>query len=251
MFLNSLLNFKGENSRKWSSVIAISISGFLSVTNVYATEVHSDVEFGFVGGTIEIEPSAEGFVFEADFLEAAPFTETDDPGFNSDEFFAENGFGAATPGTFVGFNVLGPLQYWDGDSFESVGSASISISDVQGPADVSVIDGSTTTDLASFSGGLENILGQADGLGLIHNHLDFELFNGVLGAYGILMSLTTDQAGITDSITFGLFFNNGLGELAFEEGVEAFNAQVVPIPAGVWLFASAIGLLLPRARKQS
>ena len=64
-----------------------------------------------------------------------------------------------------------------------------------------------------------------------------------------MLSLTTDQAGIEDSVKFGLFFNNGLGEEAFEEGVDAFNAQVVPVPAAAWLLMSALGVVAARKRR--
>ena len=252
MFSEILSDLRFLNSKKRSLIIILSLFGLMAaIPSVYAQEAHSDVEFGFIGGEIEIEPSAEGlFVFESDLADEPPAEATEDPGFNNDEFLPGGG---ATPGSLLGFNVLGPLFFWDGDSFEDPGTATISITDVQGPVpDVSVISGSTSSDLASFlAGSLENIIGQADALGGIHSHVDFELMNGAMGAYGLLMSLTTDQVGIADSRNFGIFINNGLGDVLFEAGAEAFNAQVVPIPAGVWLFASAIGLLLPRTRRKS
>ena len=229
----------------------------LATTAQASEEHHGDVEYLFENGTIEIEfPEEDGstlYVYESDFDELMPFDYTDDPGFDNEEFVLDpmNPRGGATPGSILAFNILGPLVFWDGDSFEDPGLANIEIQD-RAPASPNIlIDSATATVLADLTPGSEtNVIGLADALGVVHEHVEFFLNNGELGAYGLLMSLTTDQSGISDSQRFGILFNNGLSEMDFEEGVEAFNAQVVPVPAAAWLFASALGAMGFRVRQK-
>lgn len=259
MSLNFINNLDGKLAFAMKSFVLFSA---MALTHAYADEDdhdhdheeehghgHSDVEFLFTGGEIEIEFSDPGFrVFEGDIDEG----QTDDPGFNNDEFLGTGDVPAQ--GSILAFNVLGPLVFWDGDSFEDAGLASLTILDASFNAlnpdssDISTITGTTVSDIADFNIPT-NYIGTADASGEIHQHIDFILTDGDIGAYGIMMSLTTDEAGIDDSAMFGLFFNNGLGEEAFEEGVDAFNAQVVPVPAAAWLFMSAIGLVAARSRR--
>ena len=106
--------------------------------------------------------------------------------------------------------------------------------------------------MVSFTtGAWENIIAQADSFGEIHAHIDFTLAGGALGAYGVMLSLATDQAGVADSLPFAILFNNGLEEDLFEAGVEALNAQVVPLPAAAWLFLGAVGLMGSRLRSRN
>ncbi len=235
-----------------SLVAAICALGLLPINSALATEVHSDVEYEIVDGKIEFELPEPGlFVFEGDFnspeIDDQPNGKTEDPGFDNEEFPLSS---RLANGSFLGFNILGPLSYWDGTQFLDPGSATITIDDNGFPSTASVISSSTVSDLAGYLSGMEeNIIGQAGIDGVVHEHVDFTLNNGLTGAYGLLMSLTTDQSGIMDSHTFGLFFNNGLSEELFEAGVDAFNSTVVPIPAGIWLFLSAIaGLMFNRTR---
>ena len=241
-----------SNLKKWLPLAFAGAAALSLSSTAFASEEHSDVEFLFTGGAIEIEwPLEDGspiFVFESDFNEGLTPGLIDDPGFNNDEFLGTSDL--PMPGSILSFNVLGPLVYWNGSSFADPGSASIEITDVL--TGVSTIDGSTISDLASFTpGSLENSIGQANAIGEIHQHIDFQLFNGATGAYGLTMSLTTDEAGIADSRTFGIFFNNFLSEEDFEAGVEAYNATIVPVPAGVWLFATALGFLIPRFKQKT
>jgi len=209
---------------------------------------HSDIEFEFASGMIEIEFASPGMVvFESDFNEEIPMGVTDDPGFDNEEKPAGV---RPTAGSLLGFDVLGPLAFWNGTAFADAGSASITIEDAL--FNELIVSSATTALLADFTTGSEtNIIAQADPFGIVHEHVDFALNDGALGAYGLVLALTTDEAGVADSRRFGIFFNNGLEEAAFELGVDAFNAQVVPLPAGVWLFGSGLGLLFARARRAS
>ena len=84
---------------------------------------HSDIEFTYVDGIIEIEPGAEGLVFEGEFGTGAFSRQASEPGFDSE---AAEGLGIG-PGDVIGFNVLRELLYWDGNDFVSPGDAFITI----------------------------------------------------------------------------------------------------------------------------
>ncbi len=249
--MNHILSKIFDNiSYSYLNWCAVCLVGFLTISNANAMPVHghSDIEFEFVGGGIEIEFAQPSFfIFEGDFNGGLIPGLTDDPGFNNDEFVGTGN--TPLPGSFLGFNVLGPLSFWNGTEFASAGSASIDINDVAGHT--STISSSTSSDLASFSSPFENIIGVASATGEIHQHIDFVLNSGITGAYGLLLSLTTNQIGITDSQIFGIFFNNGLDQVLFEAGVDAFNASVVPVPAAVWLFASALVALVTMRRQKA
>lgn len=199
-----------------------------------AQHEHSDVDFEYDGGMIAIEFGDEGQVFEADFEASGLFEQTSDaPGFDSEEL--PNGL---MPNDLIGFNLLGPLVYHDGNAFASVPTgAAIQIADALN--DVVTVEGSTTTG--------SGVVGQAGdsggGRGDIHAHIDFTLTPDTLdapefGAYGFLMELTTDRNGIANSDPFYIVFNFGLEEDEglpgphFHDAVEDF-AAAVPEPGSL------------------
>ena len=193
-------------------------------------EVHSDVEFAYVDGAIEVEPGAEGLVFEGEFGEEAFANFASEPGIASE---IEEGAGI-NPGNIIAFNVLDSLFYWDGSQAASAGDATVTISAAGGSADV-VVSASSTLQLANFSVPA-NLLGQAGDDGDFHVDPGFTISDGAaVGAYGLILSLSTDDAaGIGDSEALGIFLNNGLEEEMFEAGVEAFAASV-PEPTSLML----------------
>ena len=200
-------------------------------------EGHSDIEFSYVGGAIDVEPGGEGFVFEGEFGEGAFANSASEPGFASEP---EEGLGI-NANNIIGFNVLDALFYWDGMQFASPGDASITIAGVGGAADT-VVSSSSGVQLADFNMPL-NLVGQADDGGDFHTDLDFTMSAGApVGGYGLVMSLSTDDAsGIADSNPIGIFLNfGGLDEEMFEAGVEAFGA-VVPEPTSMMLLG--LGLM--------
>ena len=207
-------------------------------------EAHSDVEFSYVDGAIEVEAGAEGFVFEGEFGEEAFANFAGEPGIASE---VEEGAGI-NPGDIIGYNVLGSLFYWDGTQAVSPGDASIAIDGAGGSADT-IVSGTTGVQSVNFADPA-NLIGQADADGDFHVDPGFTISDGApAGGYGLVLSLSTDEAGIADSNPFGIFLNFGLEEEAFEAGVEAFGASV-PEPSTFLLGALALlGIGLVKRRR--
>lgn len=193
-------------------------------------EVHSDVEFAYVDGAIEVEPGEEGFVFEGEFGEDAFANFASEPGIASE---IEEGAGI-NANNIIGYNVLSDLFYWNGTEVASAGGATVTIASAGGSADA-VVSSSSGLQVANFMTPA-NLLGQAGDDGDFHVDPGFTISDGApAGGYGLILSLSTDDAaGIGDSNPFGVFLNFGLEEEAFEAGVEAF-AESVPEPSSSML----------------
>ncbi len=215
---------------------------------------HSDVEFGYDGGMIDIEFGAEGRIFEGDFVVGGLFDRTtDDPGWAS-ELSEGLGIGA---GDLVGYNVLENLFYWDGTA-EAATTASITFDHFPAIADNVVSQSGSTSANVSFTGTLTNVIDQADGAGEFHQHIDWSLSAGSpTGAYGVLLDLETDAAGIANSESFGVIWNFGLNDTQFEAGVDHFvttrnlSISAVPEPGSAMLLLAggASAMLLRRRRR--
>lgn len=208
-----------------------------------AQHEHSDVEFVFTDGKIDIEFGDEGQVFESEFdIDGTLEQETDDPGFASE---TAEGLGVE-PNALIDYDVLGPLMYHNGSGFATVpAGAQLVIGD--NPSGELVVDAAT---VGPISG--PGAIAQADSSGDVHTHIDFRLepltlSTGDYGAYGVLMQLTTDHAGVAASDPFFLVFNFGLEEEEFEGAVGAFAAMVPEPATGFWL---AVVLLGPWFRRR-
>lgn len=206
---------------------------------------HSDVEFSYVDGAIEVEEGEEGFVFEGEFGEGAFANFASEPGIASE---VEEGAGI-NPGNIIAVNVLDNLFYWDGSQIASPGTATITISGAGGSADVivSATSGYQGADFMTPVG----LLGQAGADGDFHVDPGFTISDGAAaGGYGLILSLSSDDAsGIEDSNRFGIFLNFGLEEEMFEAGVEAF-AATVPEPSATCLLACGLAGLGILRRKR-
>lgn len=222
---------------------ALILFTFSAVT--FAQEhAHSDVEFEYADGAIEIEPGEEGFIFEGEFGEDAFANFASEPGIASE---LEEGAGINS-GDIIGFNVLENLFYWDGSQVASPGAATISIAGVGGSPDA-VVSGSSGLLPVDFTAPL-NLLGQAGADGDFHVDPGFTISDGApAGGYGLILSLSTDEAGIADSQPFGIFLNFGLEEEMFEAGVESF-ATSVPEPSSLMLVVFGVAGLGVLRRKR-
>ncbi len=208
-----------------------------------ASAQHSDIEFGYDGGKIEVEFGSEGPIFESEFPTSGIFEQnTDDPGLATNE--AEGLVVGA--GDSIDYNILGPLMYHNGTGFAPVpAGAGIIIGD--NPSGTIRIDGST---VGPVSG--PGLISIADVDGDVHSHIDFtldppSLGAGEYGSYALKMELTTDGTGVGNSDPFFIVFNFGLDEGTFEETVEAF-AAAIPEPGTMVL--SALGGLVLMARRR-
>lgn len=231
--------------KKFFAATVVLLSAMTATSMAQDEEPHSDVEFAYVDGAIEVEPGEEGLVFEAEFGEDAFANFASEPGIASE---IEEGAGI-NAGNVIGFNVLDKLFYWNGSEAVSPGDATVTIAGAGGSADV-VVSGTSGIQLADFMTP-SNLLGQADADGDFHVDPGFTISDGAAaGGYGLVLSLSTDDAGgIADSEPFGIFLNFGLEEEAFEMGVEAF-AAAVPEPSSLMLLSfAAVGLAAVRRRR--
>lgn len=233
--------------RYFTLTLAVCFGALLSAAPTHAQHDHGDIEFTYANGRIEIEFGHEGAVFEGEIDATGGFAnETHDPGFGSE---VEEGLGV-NPDDLIGYNVHGPLLMWDGTQFVSAGGASMTIEDALSDT---LITANSGDDLAEFTTP-NNVIAQADDAGDVHAHVEFVLSDATPGAaYGVILSLATDEPGIADSAPFGILFNYGdegataMDHELFEDGVEALAARVVPEPSSLLLMAGA--LLLPLGRR--
>jgi hypothetical protein len=201
----------------------------LALAGVARAQHAGDVTFQYDGGGISILAGVEGLKFEGDFPTSGIFARfASDPGFISE---LDQGLGI-NGGDIVSYNVLNNLYFWSAatQDFADPGAATITIDNAVGG---DTVVGGSTGEIAP--GG---IIGQADGSGNFHAHVDYTLSLGAaFGAYGMLWELDTDEPGIADSDPFFLVFNYGLSEEDFETAVDAF---AVPEPS-TWLLAAMAG----------
>lgn len=211
-----------------------SIAGLLLLLGPYAVQAqHSDIDFEYEmelgGGHIHIDG---GPVFEAAMPTTGIFARrTSDPGFES-----HVPIGA---GDVISYNVLDNLYYWNPttQAFADPGLATITI------------DNAIASDTMVGAGtGIQipgGVIGQAGSLGDFHSHVDFELSSSAaFGAYGLLLELATDQAGIANSDSFFVVFNYGVDETTFDlMALPAFE-QVLAVPEPSSLVLSSFGIAL-------
>ena len=184
-----------------TSIVLLSIA---SIAYAQDDHGHSDVEFSYENNMIHVEPSAEGLIFEGEFGTGLFSNVATEPGFASEP---EEGQGIGAD-DLIGFNVLGPLTYWDGTSFQSPGETTLTIAGVGAASDV-VVSATSEIQLADFMAPA-NLIGQADAMGEFHSDLSFTISAGApIGGYGLMLSLSTDGEGIADSDPFGVFLNFG------------------------------------------
>lgn len=226
------------------------------VLSVDVQAQHSDIEFGYAGGKINVGFGPEARVFEASIPTAGiGARQTSNPGMAADE--PAEGF-ILNPNDWIGYNIHGPLFYWNGTAEAAVAGTTTLFIDGLG-TDLTVSN-ATGTSLSSFVVGSERqLIGQAAGPGAqageFHSHVDWTLSNTApLGAYGVLMSLSTDEPGIANSDIFGVMFNFGLTDAQFEAGVDHFvdtRNLAVPEPSSLALLFASSGLVFWRRHRRS
>jgi len=194
-----------------------------------------DVEMSIVNSQIVLNGHAAtqfgtGFkIFEGDFgdLAGGPFR-TDDPGYDSET-------GTFVPGTFITYNTVGSLRFWNGGTWGLAGAERVRLDGNLG--EESFYSGTGT------SGDLTGLVGVAGNSGVIHEHLDMVVsrVGGGIPAIGSYMfQLYLGGTNLTASDTFLMVLNRGLSEQSFEQSVQAL---AVPEP-GTWLmWLAGVGLV--------
>lgn len=205
-----------------------------------------DIELSVVNGKIvtsgghHTEYGTGYGIFEGDLdtLLGGPRWRTTDPGFDSEA-------GTFAPSDMLYFAPVGSLGFWDGDSWESPGSAVLIVRDS--------IDGTATYSGTGFttSDGFDGFISDGGATGSIHQHITFTLQASPLtpgpavGAYRIALQLTSPS--YTSSDPFWIVFNRGLGEEAFEESAHVMS---VPEPETYALMALGLGFVAFVARRR-
>ena len=217
--------------RKFIAPVAL----VLSLGQAQAQLHEGDVEMSIVSGKIVVDGHATtqfgtGFkIFEGDFgdISGGPFS-TDDPGYDSAP-------GTFVPGTFITYNTVGSLWFWDGGTWGLAGAERVRLDGNLG--EESFFSGIGT------SGALTGLVGVAGNSGVIHEHLDMMVsrVGGGLPAIGSYMfQLYLTGTNLTASDTFLMVLNRGLSEQSFEQSVQAL---AVPEP-GTWLmWLMGVGLV--------
>lgn len=171
----------------------------------------------------------------------------EDPGFHP---LAGSGF---TPGSLVGFNLIAPLQFWDGAGTPAFSTTPAGETMSLAFGSSSVIAGGSVPSPAGFNFGLIDPNGEFD------DHLNTSLLNGTLatpteGIYLLSMVVTSSDTSLIPSEPIYLLFANGELEEQLD-GAREFvrdtfapdtNLPVVPEPSALGLLAGAAILGLRR-----
>jgi len=189
---------------------------------------HSDVFFRYVDSKIEIEPQGGRLVIPAAFPDSGFFAQaSSNPG-----FFSETDIGGGTgPSDIITYNVLDDLLFWTDGEFQEPNVAT-EVRIINNPSFVgeTVIGANTGQQLGTFAP-LTNSIGQSSG-GEFHSHIDFRLEPNPAdgdsddpppaGAYGLKLSLRSDNSDIADSDPFLIVYQFGIEDETFEASLDSF-----------------------------
>jgi len=219
--------------RKFIAPVALVLS--LGQAQAQAQLHDGDIEMSVVSGKIVVDGHATtqfgtGFkIFEGDFGDFAGGPhETDDPGYDSAP-------GTFLPGTFITYNTVGSLWFWNGRNWGLAGAERVRLDGNM--FEESFFSGTGT------SGDLTGLVGVAGNSGVVHKHLDMVVSRvgvGVPTTGSYMFQLFLTGTALTASDSFLLVLNHGLSEENFEMSVQAL---AVPEP-GTWLmWLAGVGLI--------
>ena len=201
---------------------------------------HSDVQFSYVNQRIEVQPQdPRGLVFAGNFPTSTierQFTTL--PGFASE---TDVGLGIGG-GDQIVYNVLDNLLFWDGNDFAAPANGTqIRVKNNPPSIPDTFVTPTSGEQLGSFSPPL-NRIGAAGSSGDFHVDLQWFLEPNTapsppppeLGAYGVKLTLSTDEPGIGDSDPLFMVFNFGLDHNSYDAALGAFAGLLtVPDPNAI------------------
>ncbi len=214
--------------------------GWFQVGNATGQLVsHSDLFFTYGTSKIEIATQQGQTVIAQTFPDTGFFAQANsNPG-----FYSESGVGGGTgPNDILAYNVLDELVYWSEGEFSPV-MPETQIRIVNNPTTVehTIVGAGTGVQRASFSP-LRNSIGQSNGAGEFHAHVDFRLeplmdrseLVPAPGVYGLKMSLSSENPLVAESDPFFIVFRFGIEETAFAEALDDFDTLL-------WKSSSLLG----------
>lgn len=196
---------------------------------------HSDVFFTYGETKIEVADQEGRLAIPQIMPNSGFFAQANtNPG-----FFSERDLGGGTGSNdIVGYNVLDDLMFWaDGTFATPRPDTEIRIINNPGTVDDTIIGTGTGEQRAAFDN-LRNSIGQSSDAGDFHSHVDFRLepFSGdpeetpLLGAYGMKLSLSSNNPVVQESNPFFIVFSFGMDESQFSLAIDDFNALLNPLP---------------------
>lgn len=196
---------------------------------------HSDVFFVYGETKIEVSKQDGRHVMPQVMPQGGFFAQANvNPG-----FFSEVDTGGGTgPNDVIGYNVLDDLVFWsDGDFTTPRDNTEIRI--INNPRQVvdnTLVGSGTGEQRATFSP-LANTIGQSSSGGDFHSHVDFRLDpissdpeeSPLPGAYGIKLSLSSDNPAIQESDPFFIVYRFGIDAAQFSLALDDFDALLTSV----------------------
>ena len=193
---------------------------------------HADVDFRYHDGKIEIQPQATGLVIPQVFPDMGFFRQANsNPGFFSER---DVGGGVGSEDIII-YNVLDDLFFWsEGEFAELQADTQIRIQNNPSFTPETVIGVGTGVQRGATSP-LVNSIGQASADGDFHSHVDFQLEPissnpreaPPFGAYGLKLSLSTDNPDVEESDPFFLVYRFGIDEEMFRRALDDFDTLLL------------------------
>ena len=192
---------------------------------------HSDVFFTYGETKIEVTPQEGRLSLPQTMPVGGFFAQANtNPG-----FFSERDVGGGTGANdVVGYNVLGDLVFWSEGEFATPNSDTV-IRIINNPGSVEdALVGTGTGEQRAMFEPLTNSIGQSSGNGDFHSHVDFRLEPissdpdemPLFGAYGLRLSLSSDNPDIEESDPFFIVYEFGLDDEQFNEALDDFDAML-------------------------
>ncbi len=212
--------------------IVLAMSSVWQAANAQTIQ-HSDVFFVYGETQIEIGEQDGRLAFpqimpQGDFF----FQANGNPGFYSEQDVG----GGTAPNDRIGYNVLDDLVFWtDGEFTTPRADTQIRIVNNPSSVDDTIVGNGTGVQRASFNP-LLNSIGTSSDAGDFHSHVDYLLEprssdpeeTPPNGAYGIKLSLSSNNPVIQDSEPFFLVWRFGMDQSDFVTALDDFDAMLRP-----------------------